>query len=253
MLRTTSDLEAFLLAESGLPGPRGNLELAQACALELPTNTLGRFLKYTPQRAPANTPHEFLAFCGVLGLGAPAARGDERAWQRLQQLAGDPRWRLREAVAMALQYVGRSDMAMLLSRMRVWLGGPPLVQRALAAGLCEPDLLTRERDVAHVLRFLARITAQFVKPKPKDDDRLVLRQALGYCWSVAVAAQPTIGKPAFERLIPPASPDVRWIVKENLGKHRLARMDAAWVARCQHRLATSRVTPAASKRRGPSA
>jgi hypothetical protein len=249
-LRTVPDLEPFLLAESGLPGPRGNLELAQACALELPASVLTRFLKYTPQRAPSNTPHEFLAFCGVLGLGGPAARGDERAWQRLRQLARDPRWRVREAVAMALQHVGRSDMAMLLARMRGWLSDAPLVQRALAAGLCEPDLLTRERDVAHVLRFLARVTAQFARPKPKDDDRLVLRQALGYCWSVAVAAQPALGKPAFERLTPPASADVLWIVKENLGKKRLARMDAAWVAQCQRRLTHAAAASGSSKRRG---
>ena len=34
VLRTLVDWEPFLRAESGLPGPRGNLELAAAVALE---------------------------------------------------------------------------------------------------------------------------------------------------------------------------------------------------------------------------
>lgn len=78
-LRAARNVEALLLKESGLPGPRGNLELAQACVEELPARTLRAYLKYTPQRAPTNAPHEFLAFCGTLGLGIPAARGAERA------------------------------------------------------------------------------------------------------------------------------------------------------------------------------
>jgi hypothetical protein len=30
--------------------------------------------------------------------------------------------------------------------------------------------------------------------------------------------------------------DLRWIMKQNLGKARLARADPEWVARCQARL-----------------
>jgi len=249
-LRKVRDVEAFLLKESGLPGPRGNLELAQACAEELPGRVLHGYLKYTPQRAPTNTPHEFLAFCGTLGLGAPAARGDERAWRRLYELASDPRWRVREAVAMALQRVGRTDMEMLMSRMRAWRTGGPLVRRAVAAGLCEPDLLARKRDVLRTLRLLAYFTAAFAKAaKPVDRDGLVLRQGLGYCWSVAIAAHPKAGKLAFEKLIPPTSADIRWIVKENLSKNRLVRMDPSWVAECLRRLTQARTDRGRSPRK----
>jgi hypothetical protein len=35
-----------------------------------------------------------------------------------------------------------------------------------------------------------------------------------------------------ERWLASDDRDVRWIMRENLRKRRLARMDAAWVARC---------------------
>ena len=246
-LRGARDVEALLLRESGLPGPRGNLELAQASVEELTPRTLNAYLKYTPQRAPTNTPHEFLAFCGTLGLGIPAARGEERAWRRLRLLASDPRWRIREAVAMALQRVGRSDMGMLFTRLQPWRGDNPLVQRAVAAGLCEPDLLRRKRDVTRTLAVLAGLTAPFTRAAGRaDPERLVLRQALGYCWSVAIVAHPEAGKRAFEKLLPPASPDMLWIVKENLSKNRLTRMDPAWVAACRRRIAAGNSRPAGS-------
>jgi hypothetical protein len=68
-LRELADWEPFLLAESGLPGPRGNLELANVAADEGDEPFFRRMLAYDPQRAPTNDPHEFLAFCGVIGLG----------------------------------------------------------------------------------------------------------------------------------------------------------------------------------------
>ncbi|MCX6026691.1 MAG: hypothetical protein NTY23_10615 [Chloroflexi bacterium] len=249
-LRAARNVEALLLAESGLPGPRGNLELAQACVEELPARTLRAYLKYTPQRAPTNAPHEFLAFCGTLGLGIRAARGDERAWRGLRLLAGDPRWRIREAVAMALQRVGRSDMGMLMAHLQTWRSGSPLVQRAVAAGLCEPDLLRRKGDVVRTLNILAGLSAPFKRAAGRvDPERLVLRQALGYCWSVAIAAHPQAGKRAFEKLLPPASPDLLWIVKENLSKNRLTRMDPAWVADCRRRIAAGNARPAGPPKR----
>jgi hypothetical protein len=53
----------------------------------------------------------------------------------------------------------------------------------------------------------------------------VLRQALGYCWSVAIAASPDEGFRLFERWATIEDADVRWVVRENLKKKRLARAD----------------------------
>jgi len=51
-----------------------------------------------------------------------------------------------------------------------------------------------------------------------------LRQALGYCWSVAVAADLGGGLPNFRALQQHGDPDVQWIVRENTKKSRLARL-----------------------------
>jgi hypothetical protein len=53
----------------------------------------------------------------------------------------------------------------------------------------------------------------------------VLRQALGYCWSVAVAALPAEGFARLERWAAADDPDVRWLVRENLRKSRTRRAD----------------------------
>ncbi len=63
----------------------------------------------------------------------------------------------------------------------------------------------------------------------------MLRKGLGYCWSVAVAALPEPGKARMERWLASDDPDVRWIMRENLKKARLQRLDPEWVARMQRR------------------
>ena len=73
-----TDWEPYLLAHSNLPGPRGNLELAAAVA-DLGTEAqFRRWAGLGPDVAPENTPGCFLAFCGVVGLGAIMARGAGR-------------------------------------------------------------------------------------------------------------------------------------------------------------------------------
>ena len=91
ILRQTKDWEAYLKKESRLPGPRGNLELAHAAALEGSKEILTRFAGLDPDRAPENTPEVFLAFCGALGLGRLLAEGDEAQEPALRRLARDSR------------------------------------------------------------------------------------------------------------------------------------------------------------------
>ena len=146
ILSDLPDWEPYLLQESGLPGPRGNLELAQVVADLGSRELFEHFLTYTAELAPVNDPHEFLAFCGVVGLGRLLAEGDAKLLERLRPWASDPRWRLREGVAMALQRLGKADMPRLLKAMRVWSGGTWLEKRAAAAALAEPALLHRKED-----------------------------------------------------------------------------------------------------------
>jgi hypothetical protein len=228
-LRTLENWDLFLLRESGLPGPRGNLELAQAVADEGGEELFERYLSFDPGKAPVNSPHEFLAFCGVVGLGRLLSEG-KKVLKTLRPYASDPRWRIREGVAMALQRLGKVDMDSLLQEMEKWSEGNSLEKRAAAAALCEPSLLREEKHVERVLQILDEITASMQNVEDRRSDEFkALRKGLGYCWSVAVVALPGEGKKRMERWFSSDDKDVVWIMKQNLRKKRLTRMDAEWV------------------------
>lgn len=127
---------------------------------------------------------------------------------------------------MALQTLGDADPARLRELVVCWSGDPdPLVQRAAVAGICEPRLLTCEDGAACALDVCERATrALAARPRDRRRDPGVrtLRQALGYCWSVAVAADPAAGLPRFTALTGSDDGDVAWIVRENRTKKRLA-------------------------------
>ena len=156
-LKNIENWEPYLLQESGLPGPRGNIELAQVVADEGNRELFEHLLSNTPQVAPVNDPHEFLAFCGVIGLGRLMAEGDDKILDQIRPFASDPRWRLREGVAMALQRLGRREMTALLQAMETWSTGNWLEKRAAAAALAEPSLLGRQDEALHALQILDRI------------------------------------------------------------------------------------------------
>jgi len=229
-LRALDDWDSYLLEESGLPGPRGNLELAQVVADEGNQQLFQRYIAYTAETAPTNSPYEFLAFWGIVGLGRLLAEGDHDLMAILRHHASDRRWRIREAVAMALQRLGDVDMERLLAEMQDWSKGTPLEQRAAAAALCEPRLLAQAEHARAVLQILDRSTASLERVDDRrSEDFLTLRKGLGYCWSVAVVALPVEGKALMETWLVNSDKDVQWIMKENLKKARLARMDADWV------------------------
>jgi hypothetical protein len=234
ILRELDGWDDFLLQESGLPGPRGNLELAQAVADEGDAALFERYLAYTAELAPVNSPYEFLAFCGVVGLGRLLAEGQLARLDAIRSCASDPRWRMREGVAMALQRLGDIDMDLLVREMQKWSTGSLLEQRAAAAALCEPRLLRREEHARQVLDILDQITAGLPAYQDrKHADFRALRKGLGYCWSVAIVAAPEYGKKLFEKWLADPDKDVHWIIQENLKKNRLLRLDAAWVEQCK--------------------
>jgi hypothetical protein len=229
-LRQLDDWEPYLLAESGLPGPRGNLELAEAAAREAAPEQLNAWLELDSERAPTGTAQEFLAFCGVRGQGRLLAEGQRGALSILRRSANDPRWRVREAVAIALQDYGKVDRQGLIGDMQTWITGDLFEQRAACAALCEPCLLDTEAFAGQVLELLDRVTDGVAEATERRSDGFrALRQALGYCWSVAAAALPRAGKAYIEKWLAHPDRDVHWIMLENLKKKRLERMDFAWV------------------------
>jgi hypothetical protein len=122
-------------------------------------------------------------------------------------------------------------MVGLLEEMARWAEDSLLEQRAAVAALCEPRLLREAGEVERVLQLLDLITAALQQVENrKSEEFKALRKGLGYGWSVAVAALPEAGKRHMERWFSSSDPDIQWIMRENLKKDRLKRMDAAWVA-----------------------
>jgi hypothetical protein len=161
---------------------------------------LARYLAFDAEQAPTNSPQEFLAFCGVLGQGKLLAGGRREALETLRRCAEDPRWRVREGVAMALQRWGRVDMDALLDEMVGWSRGTLLERRAAAAAVCEPGLLGKAAHVEQVLDLLDGITASLRGEEDRRSDEFqALRKGMGYCWSVAICALPEAGKARMER------------------------------------------------------
>jgi len=229
-LGTLENWDDYLLQESGLPGPRANIELARAVAAEGQEELFKRLIMYNAEIAPTNSPEEFLAFCGTLGLGRLLAGQRHDVLPQLRLAASDPRWRIREAVAMALQRFGEKNFPTLISEMEVWGNGNYLEKRAAAAAFCEPRLLKEEQSVKKVLDILDKITESFLHTAHEKSDQFkALRKGMGYCWSVAVSAFPEEGKKRMERWFNTENANILWVMKENLKKKRLERMDADWV------------------------
>ena len=235
VLRSLTEWEEYLKTESNLPGPRGNLGLVAAVVAEGDARQFNELRRYTADRAPENTPEAFLCVCGVAGLGKLLAEGQWEYMSELRQYAGDPRWRIREAVVMALEQLGQVDMERLLAEMETWSHGTLLERRAAVAGLCQPEILNAQYT-HDVLRILDAVTDSMLHETDRKTDFKTLRKGLGYCWSVAVVIEPEEGKAVFEKWLECADRDIQWVVKQNLRKKRLERMDAAWVFALQKRM-----------------
>lgn len=233
-LRGCPDWAVYLRANSNLPGPRGNLELAEAVYLEGSREQFLSLIAGDSAQITENTPEMYVVFCGIVGLGRLLAGGERACLPTLRAYASDGRWRIREGVAIALQKYGAVDIHGLLAEMRVWAGGSFLEQRAVVAALCEPALLGDAAIAREVLGILDEITAALSQASERKSDAFrVLRQALAYGWSVAAAAEMQTGKAAMEGWFSSQDPDVRWLMRENLKKKRLERADGAWVKKWQ--------------------
>jgi hypothetical protein len=113
-----------------------------------------------------------------------------------------------------------------------WTSGNEYEKRAVIASLCEPKLLDCKSNVRCILNILSKIMACFAcVTGPLSEGQITLRKAAGYCWSVAIVASPEDGKKSFEALLPAKNKHTLWIVKENLKKNRLLKMDREWVVK----------------------
>jgi hypothetical protein len=228
----------YIAANSNLPSPRANLELAAAfseLAEDYSREGEGTFWELVIEmtavpadEAPVNAPEEFIPFCGAVGVGSIASVSPqffEPALATLRGLAQDPRWRMREAVAMGLQRLLARRGRDTLSELERWVaGGDSLEMRAVAAAVADPAALRQEETALSALQLHRDIMNQVLSTGERKSEAFrVLRKALGYTLSVVVAAVPQDGFEYMTQLIGTQDADVLWIVKQNLRKNRLVK------------------------------
>lgn len=161
--------------------------------------------------------------CAAAAVGRHA--DDAEFGLKAHGLASNELWRVREGVAIGLQLLGDIAPAALSSIVLSWADDPsPWVQRAAVAAICEPRLLRDPEAAATAIEVCERATHRLhalPADRRRQPDGRTLRQALGYCWSVAVAADPAPGLAAF-RGLDTTDPDIAWIVNQNRRKKRLS-------------------------------
>jgi hypothetical protein len=239
-IATGSDQALFdyAVANSNLPGPRGNLELAYAFAdvtgqhapkksgrlWELCT----KMAEVSADEAPVNDPRELIPFCGAVGLGAlgaACATQSAKTLAALRVLANDPRWRMREAVPMGLHQLIAAHRQEALNALAQWAAeGSLLEMRAAAAGVAEPALLRNDETARTALDLHETILRRITECDDRKSDQFkALRKGLGYTLSVVVQALPEEGFALMRELVATQDRDVLWIVKQNLKKNRLIK------------------------------
>ncbi|MBI5542517.1 MAG: HEAT repeat domain-containing protein [Deltaproteobacteria bacterium] len=257
-----AELEKMLLRESRLPGPRGNLELAARfaeAAGRQASDPLWRLLEswlaLSPEQAPVNDPREFLPFCALLAAAETWAGHKSRRRAIAAQVrvaANDPRWRLREGVAQALQRIGYADPQGMRGLIAALASGRPtlLELRAIVAALADPPLLGDPENVALALdraeAILASVAATGAAER-KSCAFKALEQGLSYALSVFVAQAPQPGFALLRRWATCGDANIKRILEHNLGKARLTRRFPMEIARVRDALADTQHTQGRKK------
>jgi len=220
ILDNQEELEKFLVDNSNLPGPRSNLELAFALS-ETYNNleVLLEWTKITEDKADVNDPKSFLAFCSALCFGRIYTKTkDKKLIVCLKQLANDGRWRMREAVAFAFQFIGENDFEELRNIFSQWIHqSNNFEKRAILASLAHPRFLNEQTT-----EFCFEISEIVLNGMDLNNNFDALRKGLAFTISVFVAANPDSGFPFMEQWIG-KNKVIDKIIKENLKKNRLVK------------------------------
>ncbi len=224
----TQTIESLLL-NSGLPGPRGNLELLYSFAHRATAAEIEECLAYYHDHLK-NSPEEFVVMCGIVGYCILNQNNIKDTIGEIRSYASHESWRIREAVAIGIQEIAEKNMTEIIDSLEKWMDGNDLEKRAIVASLCEPKLLKVKSINRRILNILTQITLAFTMNNRKlSDHQSVLRKTLGYGWSVVIVSLPEEGKAVFEDVAQNQNKHIQWIVKENLKKNRLRVMDKEWV------------------------
>ncbi|MFW9877103.1 MAG: hypothetical protein ACFFG0_28770 [Candidatus Thorarchaeota archaeon] len=241
----------YFINNSNLPGPRANLELANAFADisgELkevnPKNLwdLCLFLiSFTPDKAPTNNPKEFLPFCGAWAIGAIGASNTEyyhESLNNLKRLSNDQRWRIREAVAFGLQKLLMKHPHKTLTELKEWIDDVNwLTMRAIAAGVAHPSVLFDNKISEIALELHKLIFSKIISCDDFSSEQFkILKKGLFYTLSVIVKADSDKGFKFLNEYINTDNKHIQMIIKENLKKKRLTKNFPKEVASIKQKL-----------------
>lgn len=235
--KKTDRLFKLLGLASGLPGPRANMTLANAFAADVAAHgKKGDALAFAmatlhPDVAPGATEHEFLPVCGVLAVGARAAKDEplrKRALALLHDAAEDPRFRVRDAVPIALAKIGAEMGDDLAEQLRSWMDGYFQAAAVLRA-LEDRELLSatkRHQVVVERLHDAFALACNAPRSAARYPGFKAMMEALG---SAPAGVSMKFPQQVLELLATWAEiqiPEMREVVRQNLRDKRMQRLGA---------------------------
>jgi hypothetical protein len=233
-------LEFYLRENGRLPGARANMELANDVSYLLAASVsrhpdavhflTNYFTNGDSQTVVSNTPAEFVMICGLVASGACAAL--QRDWQAetfelLGRYAYSPHWRVRRGVATAYQHLLASvpdvtgeHLMYLASEGNYWQQCAAITTIAEEPLLYMPDILATALQLQHII--LERLHNAPIDARKGEDFR-TLKRTLGFTLSVITVSAPEQGFALMRECATWNDNDIRWILRENLNKKRLAK------------------------------
>lgn len=220
IINDSKKLEKFLIENSNLPGPRANLELLFAFA-EVYENVevLKQWIKISDEEAGANDPKAFLPFCAAACLGKIYTKTrDKELITILKKLSNDTRWRTRETVAFAFQFIGENDFEDLKTIFNKWIKkSNNLEKRAMLVALAHPPMLNKERA-----DYCFEILEEVMQAMDRTENFDVLKKGLEFVISVFTVYSPVKGFDFMKRCIG-KDKAINTIIKSNLKKNRIVK------------------------------
>lgn len=231
----TDRLYKLLGLASGLPGPRANMALANAFATDLAARgkkadeLAFAMATMPPSRAPGATEREFLPVCGVIAVGARAAADKAlrpKALAVLHDAAEDLRFRVRDAVPIALARMGAKMGDELAYDLETWMDGYFQATAAILA-LEMPEFLAAlklEYGVINRIHEAFAMACDAPRSAARYPGFKALMEALGH---VPAGVSQKFGIHVVDRLVMWSEvqiPEMREIIRKNLRDKRLQRM-----------------------------
>ncbi len=232
------ELRGFLVANSNLPGPRGNLEMAYAfadCFDCVIGAGLWEFILVLSgigsDEAPVGSPEEILPFCAALAAGSYYIYADEAKKLQIRTVLiaamNDARWRMREGAAMGFQRIAEKDFGAVKEIFDSMYSGSNLLEkRGIIAALAHPPIL-KDKDTA---RYCLRISEDILRETTaidggdlKSEGFRVLSKGLEYALSVFTAYLPDEGFEMLRRFAAVPRKEIKGIIRSNLKKARLKK------------------------------